>query len=40
MCAMLLLILISIKNLHYAACIKHVFKGTYLYLEATKFMQN
>lgn len=35
---MLLLVLISTKNLHYAACVRQIFKETYNHLE--EFMQN
>lgn len=37
---MLLLILISTKNLHYTARARQFFKGTYNHLEAAEFMQN
>lgn len=39
-CTMLLPILISTKNLHFTACVRQIFKGTYNCLEAAEFMQN
>lgn len=37
---MLLLILIFTKNLHYAACVRQIFKGIYNHLEGAELMQN